>query len=95
MGDKLVKIVGFLGAAANWTIPVASLASLQNDPSRIDPFMTTTLAFYSFAFMRWSVAIIPANYLLTACHITNASAQLIQLGRWAANRSTSKPQISS
>jgi hypothetical protein len=27
--------------------------------------------------------VIPRNYLLFACHATNATAQLIQCGRWA------------
>lgn len=40
------------------------------------------LAAYSMAFVRWSLAIVPANHLLTACHIVNFTAQSIQLGRW-------------
>lgn len=45
--------------------------------------MTGVLVFYSMTFMRWSIAITPRNPLLFLCHLANASAQVIQLGRWA------------
>jgi hypothetical protein len=41
------------------------------------------LVFYSFLFMRWSLAITPANYPLLVCHASNEVVQLVQLGRWA------------
>ncbi|EGG17767.1 UPF0041 family protein [Cavenderia fasciculata] len=82
MSEKWTKFVGFLGAAANWTIPIASIMNLKNDPSTIDPVMTTTLASYSMVFTRWSIAISPPNYWLLACHVTNSIAQATQLGRW-------------
>eukprot|EP01133_Synstelium_polycarpum_P013008 gene13008-15300_t len=79
---KWAQFVGFLGAAANWTIPITALYNLNNDPSTIDPVMTTTLAAYSLVFMRWSIAIKPANYWLLGCHMANEVAQLTQLSRW-------------
>ncbi|EGC37671.1 hypothetical protein DICPUDRAFT_29915 [Dictyostelium purpureum] len=75
-------MVGFLGAAANWTIPIASFMNLKNDPEKIDPIMTTTLASYSLVFMRWAIAIYPPNYWLLGCHAANEVAQLTQLSRW-------------
>jgi len=90
MGDRWVKIVGAIGAAANWTIPIAAIASFKDDPTKINPIMTSTLAFYSLAFMRWSIAISPPNYLLLLCHATNEAAQLTQLGRWSIWRFTAK-----
>jgi len=83
MGDRLVRILGAVGAAANWSIPIAAFASLNSDPAKINPTMTATLAGYSCAFMRWAIAINPPNYLLLSCHIANEIAQLTQLGRWA------------
>eukprot|EP00127_Corallochytrium_limacisporum_P001542 Clim_evm3s65 gene=Clim_evmTU3s65 len=82
MSERYVRAVGYLGALANWGIPVAALASMQDDPSKINPAMTATLAGYSMLFVRWSLAIFPPNYPLFACHVTNTTAQLGQLGRW-------------
>ncbi|EFA76827.1 hypothetical protein PPL_09579 [Heterostelium album PN500] len=81
-GEKWVKFIGFLGAAANWTIPIASMMNLKNPPESIDPIMTGTLASYSLVFMRWSIAIKPPNYWLLGCHAANEVAQLTQLTRW-------------
>jgi hypothetical protein len=44
---------------------------------------SAALVFYSFLFMRWSLAITPANYPLLVCHASNEVVQLVQLGRWA------------
>lgn len=40
--------------------------------------MTGALTVYAFTFMRYSLAVTPRNYLLFACHFTNAGAQLTQ-----------------
>ncbi|EAL73207.2 UPF0041 family protein [Dictyostelium discoideum AX4] len=82
MAERWTKMVGFLGAAANWTIPIASFMNLKNDPEKVDPIMTTTLAVYSAVFMRWAIAIYPPNYWLLGCHVANEVAQLTQLGRY-------------
>jgi len=34
-------------------------------------------------FMRFAIKVEPRNMLLFACHFSNETAQLIQLGRWA------------
>jgi hypothetical protein len=34
-------------------------------------------------FMRFAWRVQPRNYLLFACHATNATAQLVQSARWA------------
>ncbi|KAH8917016.1 UPF0041-domain-containing protein [Atractiella rhizophila] len=44
--------------------------------------MTTALASYSMVFMRFAWMVQPRNYLLFACHATNASAQSVQLFRF-------------
>ena len=36
----------------------------------------------SLVFMRFAWRVQPRNYLLFACHATNASAQVVQVGRW-------------
>ena len=43
----------------------------------------TALCIYSVLFMRFSIKVEPRNMLLFACHFSNETAQLIQLGRWA------------
>lgn len=40
--------------------------------------MTAALCIYSATFMRYSLAVSPANYLLFACHAINETAQLTQ-----------------
>jgi len=77
--------VGTVGAIFNWAIPAAAIANVLSgkDASTIDPVMTSSLAVYSLFFMRWALAISPANYPLLICHISNEAVQLFQLGRWA------------
>jgi hypothetical protein len=77
-----IRFVGYIGAAANWLIPIATINNvLTQKPESIDPVMTTILAVYSSIFMRWALAIAPANYPLAACHVTNFSAQLTLLAK--------------
>lgn len=40
--------------------------------------MTAALCIYSATFMRYSLAVSPANYLLFGCHLVNECAQLTQ-----------------
>lgn len=40
--------------------------------------MTAALCVYSATFMRYSLAVTPANYLLFACHFINEGSQLTQ-----------------
>ncbi len=50
------------------------------------------LAVYSLLFMRWALAVTPANYPLLVCHVSNEVVQLVQLGRYAAaTKATDKP----
>jgi len=101
--DAWIKTVGTIGALANWTIPLAggllfkaSISSLVGiahirsgkDPSTIDPYMTANLMVYSCLFMRWSLAITPANGMLFVCHLSNEFIQIVQMGRYL----TSKPK---
>jgi len=44
--------------------------------------MTGALIIYSATFMRYSLAVTPANYLLFACHFVNEASQLTQGYRW-------------
>jgi hypothetical protein len=44
--------------------------------------MTGALIIYSATFMRYSLAVSPANYLLFGCHFVNECAQLTQGYRW-------------
>lgn len=78
VSQNTVRMVGYVGAAANWLIPIATVRNLVYQPAEnIDPLMSTTLAIYSGVFIRWAIAISPANYPLCACHVTNATAQLL------------------
>ncbi|KZT40075.1 UPF0041-domain-containing protein [Sistotremastrum suecicum HHB10207 ss-3] len=72
----------FWGPLANWGLPLAALADLKKDEEFISGTMTTALAAYSLVFMRFAWRVQPRNYLLFACHTTNATAQLVQDGRF-------------
>ncbi|KAF8585005.1 UPF0041-domain-containing protein [Ramaria rubella] len=72
----------FWGPVANWGLPLAALADLRKDEEIISGTMTTALACYSMVFVRFAWRVIPRNYLLFACHATNATAQLVQDARF-------------
>ncbi|PVF94568.1 UPF0041-domain-containing protein [Serendipita vermifera] len=73
----------FWGPVANWGLPLAALSDLANkDEEFISGTMTTALAAYSMVFMRFAWRVQPRNYLLFACHATNASAQLLNDARF-------------
>jgi hypothetical protein len=40
--------------------------------------MTASLSLYSAVFMRYSLAVSPANYLLFGCHAINFTSQVVQ-----------------
>jgi len=72
----------FWGPVANWGLPLAALADLKKDEEVISGTMTTALACYSMVFMRFAWMVQPRNYLLFACHFTNATAQSVQEARF-------------
>ncbi|WVR07128.1 hypothetical protein IAU60_004169 [Kwoniella sp. DSM 27419] len=73
----------FWGPVANWGLPIAALSDIVNrDEESISGVMSPTLAAYSLIFMRFAWRVQPRNYLLFACHATNASAQIVQEGRF-------------
>ncbi|KAJ7357352.1 hypothetical protein DFH08DRAFT_851724 [Mycena albidolilacea] len=72
----------FWGPVANWGLPLAALADLRKDEEYISGTMTTALMSYSLVFMRFAWRVQPRNYLLFACHFTNATAQSIQEARF-------------
>lgn len=76
-----VRAVGYVGAVANWTIPIVAITNIGKDPNKINVKMTAVLTLYSCLFMRWSIAISPPNFPLLACHITNVLAQGTHLVR--------------
>ena len=81
--SNATRYVGYLGAAANWLIPIAGAGNLmKQDASNINPAMTCTLLVYSTIFWRWAIAISPANYPLMLCHTANACVQTGTLGKW-------------
>ncbi|KAJ4002327.1 hypothetical protein F5050DRAFT_1890434 [Lentinula boryana] len=72
----------FWGPLANWGLPLAALADLKKDEEVISGTMTTALTCYSLTFSRFAWVVQPRNYLLLACHMTNVTAQSIQLYRF-------------
>ncbi|WRT66279.1 uncharacterized protein IL334_003232 [Kwoniella shivajii] len=73
----------FWGPVANWGLPLAALSDIVNrDEESISGVMSPTLAAYSMIFMRFAWRVQPRNYLLFACHATNATAQLVQEARF-------------
>lgn len=96
VSTNTVRRVGYLGAAANWLIPIAAMTNLYTKPAdSVNPQMTGILAVYSCVFVRWAIAISPANYPLMACHIANSTTQLATLGKYmlyANKEETTKPK---
>ncbi|KAM0434634.1 hypothetical protein ACHAPT_003733 [Fusarium lateritium] len=72
----------FWGPVSNFGIPLAAIMDTQKSPELISGQMTGALIIYAGTFMRYSLAVTPANYLLFACHFVNAGAQLTQGYRW-------------
>ncbi|WWC89410.1 uncharacterized protein L201_004334 [Kwoniella dendrophila CBS 6074] len=73
----------FWGPMANWGLPIAALTDIATrDEESISGVMSPTLAAYSMIFMRFAWRVQPRNYLLFACHATNAAAQTVQEGRF-------------
>eukprot|EP00300_Choanocystis_sp_HF-7_P029420 c3625_g1_i1.p1 GENE.c3625_g1_i1~~c3625_g1_i1.p1 ORF type:complete len:163 (-),score=22.11 c3625_g1_i1:115-543(-) len=72
----------FWGPASNFGIPIAAVMDTQKSPELISGTMTGALVIYSATFMRYSLAVTPANYLLFACHAINEASQLTQGYRW-------------
>ncbi|EYE94896.1 pyruvate transporter MPC1 [Aspergillus ruber CBS 135680] len=68
----------FWGPVSNFGIPVAAVMDTQKDPEIISGTMTGALTIYSATFMRYALAVSPANYLLFGCHLVNFSAQATQ-----------------
>jgi len=72
----------FWGPVSNFGIPIAAVMDTQKSPELISGTMTGALCIYSATFMRYSLAVTPANYLLFACHFVNEGSQLTQGYRW-------------
>ncbi|KAJ5763318.1 hypothetical protein N7533_001999 [Penicillium manginii] len=68
----------FWGPVSNFGIPFAAVMDTQKDPEIISGPMTGCLVVYAVTFMRYSLAVTPANYLLFGCHLTNFCAQSVQ-----------------
>ncbi|PFH54461.1 hypothetical protein AMATHDRAFT_134181 [Amanita thiersii Skay4041] len=72
----------FWGPVANWGLPLAAISDLSKNEEMISGTMTTALLCYSLVFMRFAWRVQPRNYLLFACHITNATAQSMNDARF-------------
>ena len=90
MADKLVALwnspVGprtthFWGPVANWGFVGAGIADSNKSADKISGRMTTVLFFYSILFMRFALRVQPKNYLLFACHLSNATCQAYLLSK--------------
>lgn len=93
VSQAFVRYVGYAGAAANWLIPIAGIMNFPTRPLKdIDPAMTSILCIYSALFMRWSIAISPANYPLFLCHATNSTVQAATFVRWVYGTLTAKKE---
>ncbi|ODV87007.1 hypothetical protein CANARDRAFT_27341 [[Candida] arabinofermentans NRRL YB-2248] len=80
---KYVFTTHFWGPVSNFGIPVAAVMDLKNkEADTISGPMTGALIVYSAVFMRYAMAVTPANYLLFGCHVVNEVAQLGQGFRW-------------
>jgi len=89
---RRAKIVGIIGAVANWSIPIAAIVNISRgvDAGTINGNLTLALIVYSSLFLRWSVAIRPINPPLFACHVVNLGAQITQYYRYFTHQT--KPE---
>ncbi|XP_048852804.1 mitochondrial pyruvate carrier 1-like, partial [Brienomyrus brachyistius] len=69
------------GPVINWGLPIVAVTDMRKSPEIISGRMTFALTCYSLIFMRFSYRVQPRNWLLFNCHVTNATAQMIQGGR--------------
>lgn len=93
VSQNFVRYIGYAGAAANWLIPIAGIMNFPTRPiADIDPVMSSVLCTYSLLFVRWSVAISPANYPLFLCHATNSTVQAATTLRWVYGKTLMKPK---
>ena len=69
------KTVHFWGPLANWGFVIAGIMDANKPPEQISTRMTITLFFYSSLFMRFAFRVQPRNWMLFACHFSNASCQ--------------------
>lgn len=65
----------FWGPVSNFGIPLAAVMDLKKDEEMISGRMTGALIIYSTVFMKYSMAVTPANYLLFGCHFVNWFSQ--------------------
>jgi hypothetical protein len=65
----------------SWGLVVAAFLDMRKPADQISVKMTGVLTIYSLLFMRFAWMVTPRNYLLLACHTTNAGAQMFQLSR--------------
>ncbi|PVU88903.1 hypothetical protein BB561_005656 [Smittium simulii] len=65
----------------NWGLPAAAVADTFKSPDLISGKMTLALMMYSTVFTRFAWVVVPRNYLLVIMHVTNASAQAVQMFR--------------
>ncbi len=71
----------FWGPVANWGFVLAGILDSNKPPEKISGRMTAVLFLYSCMFMRFALRVQPTNYLLFACHFSNASCQAYLLSR--------------
>ena len=88
------RTVHFWGPAANWALVGAAIADSNKPVEQISSRMTTTLFFYSCAFMRFAWMVKPRNILLFSCHFCNASMQLYLLQRKMRHEMKNKTSVS-
>lgn len=96
MSDKIMALINspigpktthFWGPVANWGFVLAGILDSNKPPEQISTRMTTVLFFYSCLFMRFAWRVQPRNYLLFACHLSNASCQAYLLMRkWNSHK---------
>ena len=79
--NTYIQSTHFWGPVANWGLPLAAIADLKKDETMISWSMTQTLFMYSCVCMRFALRVQPRNMLLFACHLTNATAQGVQVLR--------------
>ena len=74
------KTTHFWGPVFNWGFVIAGILDLDKPPEKISTNMTLSnfyaaLLTYSTMFSRFAWKVIPRNYLLMTCHMSNVTVQ--------------------
>ncbi|KAJ8912090.1 hypothetical protein NQ315_012838, partial [Exocentrus adspersus] len=86
------KTIFFWAPLFKWGLVIAGLADLRRDPTTISLFQTLSLAITGLIWSRYSIVVIPRNYLLLSVNLFVMLIQCYQLIRMYTYRRSLEPK---